>query len=552
MATTPPVQSRPPLPRQHSGLGLVPVPIPVVPTRMCAHVSAVAAVAVPHAAPQQQLSAKTITSCHSYSPAPTIQSGRLQRSVSARSAIVRQHIPQLTPVGAIGDARYSGLAGLPCVAAQTASDALQQKEAETESTVPSTPASRLGRGTVLDSSSAGGLLNTSTSAAGPEEESLQHSSLGFRIRTQYARSQTPPPAIRRRSVSPSRAACRSWNLTPSASTSATRPVTSSVSASATPLPGSRTPPLVAFRPLQPEAATDCRDEADGMPLRLTPNKAATSLLPQEETEGAEQPLATEPLGSADMWCGQEELAAETSPGNQHLTSEEGSPDASLATTETATTWQKSELVDSAATCDVADRFGNKNTGLYRELDETRDASLPPPGDAEWPANSQTSNPGNFGVGDVVLANGRLGVVFWDGRPRHDYAMLVWKDDGTESGVRASEIRKAAASGSPHQAQGPPSFKGRLSVPETGGHRSEQQHQQQQQQQEEWQAQLDQLKQEQPLDKTQDVACHTADLTGLSDALSFKRLSDRVAALDLHNQRLRGWRVGISSKEALVE
>jgi len=73
-----------------------------------------------------------------------------------------------------------------------------------------------------------------------------------------------------------------------------------------------------------------------------------------------------------VWCGQEELAAETSPGNQHLTSEEGSPDASLATTETATTWQKSGLVDSAATCDVADRFGNKNPGLYRELDETRD------------------------------------------------------------------------------------------------------------------------------------------------------------------------------------
>jgi len=130
-------------------------------------------------------------------------------------------------------------------------------------------------------------------------------------------------------------------------------------------------------------------------------------------------------------------------------------------------------------------------------------------------------------------------------------MLVWKDDGTESGVRASEIRKAAASGSPHQAHGPPSFEGRLSVPETGGHRNEQQHQRQQQQ-EEWQAQLDQLKQEQPLDKTQEVACHTADLTGLSDALSFERLSDRVAALDLHNQRLRGWRVGISSKEALVE
>uniref|UniRef100_A0A7S2MB06 Uncharacterized protein n=1 Tax=Alexandrium andersonii TaxID=327968 RepID=A0A7S2MB06_9DINO len=47
---------------------------------------------------------------------------------------------------------------------------------------------------------------------------------------------------------------------------------------------------------------------------------------------------------------------------------------------------------------------------------------------------------DFKVGDTVSVEGRLGVVFWDGRPKHEYAMLRWKDDGSESGVKASEIQ----------------------------------------------------------------------------------------------------------------
>lgn len=198
-----------------------------------------------------------------------------------------------------------------------------------------------------------------------------------------------------------------------------------------------------------------------------------------------------------------ELAAETSPGNQRLTSEEGSPATSLANPPSAIAWQQSALCqgveDPAATCDVAEHFGSKIQGW--ELEETRNALLPLPGDEERSANSQASRPSNFAVGDVVLANGRLGVVFWDGRPRHDYAMLVWKDDGTESGVRASEIRKA---------------------------------------------QPEELEQEQPLDETQDITCHSPDLVGRSESLSFRRLSDKVATLDLQNQRLRGWQVGAVS------
>merc|ERR1712083_1251070 len=38
------------------------------------------------------------------------------------------------------------------------------------------------------------------------------------------------------------------------------------------------------------------------------------------------------------------------------------------------------------------------------------------------------------VGETVSVEGRLGVVFWDGRPKHEYAMLRWQDDDSESGV----------------------------------------------------------------------------------------------------------------------
>lgn len=217
-------------------------------------------------------------------------------------------------------------------------------------------------------------------------------------------------------------------------------------------------------------------------------------------------MATEPVGPAEAWCGREAdhiggFSAETSPGKQRLTSEEGSPDTtqppSLANPVSAL---QNSLLEPAATRDVAEHF-NRKTGFYRELEETRDVLLQLPGDEEQLANSQASRPGNFAVGDVVLANGRLGVVFWDGRPRHDYAMLVWKDDGTESGVRASEIAKA---------------------------------------------QPEQLEQEQPLDEMREVTCGPADLAGRSDVLSFRCLSDKVAALDLQNQRLRGWQVGAMS------
>jgi len=543
MASTPPPQSRPPSVRQCSGLGLVPAPIPVVPSRTFSHVP-VAVVAVPQAAPQRQLSG---TTSQPVCASPVSLSGRLQRSMSARATIVHRPIPQPSPVSASRNiVRCSSITGLPCVAAQTASETLQQKEAETESTVPSTPASRLGHAFILDSSSAGGLLNTSTSAAGPDEESLQRSSLGFQIRTQYARSQTPPPALRMGSGSPSRAACTNWNLTPSGS-----------SVSAPPLQ-SRTSPPGAFRPLHFQAAVDPRDEVDGTSIGHASNHGTTSPLLQQTSEGAEQPLATAPLGPTETWRvldGAEqlsqlsELAAETWPGNQRQTSEEGSPVASLATAAPTTAFPQP-----VATRDVAEHVGSNCLGINRDLEETCDALQPPTGDEERLANSEASRPGNFAVGDVVRANGRLGVVFWDGRPRHDYAMLVWNDDGTESGVRASEICKvqpetrigdetpckAAASSSPQELQGPPSFEGRLIASQTTGHRNKAQ------QQLEQQPQLKQLEHEQPLDETREVTLDRADLTGLSDALSFGRLSNRVAALDQHNQRLRGWRVGVGA------
>eukprot|EP00418_Pyrodinium_bahamense_P041714 CAMPEP_0179193756 /NCGR_PEP_ID=MMETSP0796-20121207/96291_1 /TAXON_ID=73915 /ORGANISM="Pyrodinium bahamense, Strain pbaha01" /LENGTH=534 /DNA_ID=CAMNT_0020898071 /DNA_START=20 /DNA_END=1623 /DNA_ORIENTATION=- len=51
---------------------------------------------------------------------------------------------------------------------------------------------------------------------------------------------------------------------------------------------------------------------------------------------------------------------------------------------------------------------------------------------------------DFKVGDTVSVEGRLGVVFWDGRPKHEYAMLRWRDDGSESGVKVSEIQVSPA------------------------------------------------------------------------------------------------------------
>jgi len=233
-----------------------------------------------------------------------------------------------------------------------------------------------------------------------------------------------------------------------------------------------------------EAATDCGSKVNETPVGLAPTQVTTSPLPSQTSKGADQPLATEPVGLAEAWCGLEadpilDLAAETSPGNQHLTSEEAQ--ANPASSQQSVLCQ--DVVDPVATCDVAEHFHNTTQGFYRELEETRDVRLPLPDDEKQLENSQASRLGNFAVGDVVLANGRLGVVFWDGRPRHDYAMLVWKDDGTESGVRASEVAK--------------------------------------------------------------VACDP-DLAGRSDALSFRCLSNRIAALDLHNQRLRGWQVGATS------
>lgn len=72
------------------------------------------------------------------------------------------------------------------------------------------------------------------------------------------------------------------------------------------------------------------------------------------------------------------------------------------------------------------------------------AFTPPPPSLPSPAKHD----GDFKVGDTVFVDGRLGVVFWDGRPKHEYAMLRWKDDGSESGVKVSEIQTSPLMPSP--------------------------------------------------------------------------------------------------------
>jgi len=48
------------------------------------------------------------------------------------------------------------------------------------------------------------------------------------------------------------------------------------------------------------------------------------------------------------------------------------------------------------------------------------------------------------AGELVEVDGRYGVVFWDGRPKHEYAMLKWADDNSEAGVNVNDIRRVPA------------------------------------------------------------------------------------------------------------
>eukprot|EP00929_Paragymnodinium_shiwhaense_P029364 TRINITY_DN16838_c0_g1_i1.p1 TRINITY_DN16838_c0_g1~~TRINITY_DN16838_c0_g1_i1.p1 ORF type:complete len:595 (+),score=132.00 TRINITY_DN16838_c0_g1_i1:113-1897(+) len=47
----------------------------------------------------------------------------------------------------------------------------------------------------------------------------------------------------------------------------------------------------------------------------------------------------------------------------------------------------------------------------------------------------------FQKGDTVLVEGRRGLIYWDGRPKHQFVSMHWEDDGSDSGViEATKVR----------------------------------------------------------------------------------------------------------------